>query len=198
MRDHSISLYNSEFLSTSSVTFGDSFPSKGKPFGWLFPHNLLYRTCFRLPCVKGGGLKSRRDCRFPMLVTCDDSLRTDQPLRRSAPAPLTQGSLLVGFSHTICFTGLAFASLVQREVPRRGGGIAVSLSGYRDRLVESDQQSLRAFGPPSGPLAGRACSTLWLKMCHWHIFLTRRAHYTREPFGLTFLIQSPPTNTTSE
>ena len=25
--------------------------------------------------------------------------------------------------------------------------------------------------------------TLWLKICHWHIFLTRRAPYTGEPFG---------------
>ena len=56
---------------------------------------------------------------------------------------------------------------------------------YKNKLLKCGQ-SLSPSGAPFGPLAGGACSTLWLKMCHWHIFFTRRAHYTREPFRIDF------------
>ena len=49
----------------------------------------------------------------------------------------------------------------------------------------------RAAGNPSVSLtadsvrvAGIACSPLWLKTCHRHVFLTRRAPYTGEPYLL--------------
>ena len=42
-------------------------------------------------------------------------------------------------------------------------------------------KSLGGFRSPLAQVAIINCSPLWLKICHWHIFLTRRALYAREP-----------------
>ena len=55
--------------------------------------------------------------------------------------------------------------------------------------------SLAFARQPSALVAIVDCSPLWLKICHRHIFLTRRALYTREPltqkhFALVLLFAS--------
>ena len=122
---------------TSSVTFGDSLTSQ---FG------IVARRRSRLPC-------SVPHWAFSCL----------HPPQAAAGYGPRRGSLLVGFSHTISFTTQENASLVQREVPRRGGGIAVPRAGYKCKLMknESIPQGLR----PSS-------------LC------------TREPFRLAFPAQS--------
>ena len=70
----------------------------------------------------------------------------------------------------------------------KGRGTAIAVEGLRSLRYGDNPSALRAppfdkggNNPsgtschPTGPLAGKACSTLWLKICHRHIFLTRRA-----------------------
>ena len=55
----------------------------------------------------------------------------------------------------------------------KGRGTALAVEGLRS--LRYGVTIPPPFGHPTGPLAGKACSTLWLKICHRHIFLTRRA-----------------------
>ena len=104
-------------------------------------------------------------------------MEMNNPSGPSAQLPLHKGAFWIDFSHTIGFTAQENASLVQREVPRRGGGIAVPPSLLAQ--IEKMKSTLRCFAPPFGPLTGKACSTLWLKMCHRHIFFAHRKSWVQ-------------------
>ena len=74
--------------------------------------------------------------------------------------------------------------MMQHEVPSsRNDWSYYKPAGEDCQEKREKRQSLRPFGAPPWPLAGKACSTLWLKMCHRHIFLTRRSLCTREAFS---------------
>ena len=73
----------------------------------------------------------------------------------------------------------------------KGGGTACRDGG----IVKTKYHRKTIPQPPSALVAIIDCSPLWLKICHWHIFLTRRALYTREPFfmfiyGLSLFLTS--------
>ena len=71
-----------------------------------------------------------------------------------------------------------------RNLPNKASQLGeVSLPEGKDGGVFwrfSNSLSLAYARQSSTRGASEACSTLWLKICHWHIFLTRRA-LSKEP-----------------
>ena len=140
-----------------------------KGFAPCFPHALRFAcACSRL----------MQYCRF---------------LRRSLEGLLLKGEGLGCFlsryvkastssiKQIVCRAANQKAPLCKGSCPEGAEGlITLHQSNYITNKKNGNPSGLS--GHPSGPLAGRACSTLWLKMCHWHIFLTRRALCTREAF----------------
>ena len=88
---------------------------------------------------------------------------------------------------------------------RRGGGVvAEKLTNSHWFSADSKHLAVQSLSQPSAQVAIIDCSPLWLKTCHRHVFLTRRALYTREPWvqsqniGFLTVSETPMSTSSSE